>query len=121
MQRRSGTDWSSCAARVRTRQAINELYADDIVSIEAVAPQEGGEQVTNGIEGVLAKNQWFSENHEIHDASVAGPFPHDDRFAVLFKYDVTHKPSGQRMQMEEVGLFTVADGKVAKEEFFYSM
>ena len=51
-----------------------------------------------------------------------GPFPHgSDRFAVYFKYDVTNKPSGRRMQMNEIGLFTVRNGKVSKEEFFYDM
>jgi ketosteroid isomerase-like protein len=29
------------------------------------------------------------------------------------------KPSGQRMQMNEMGLFTVKDGKIVREEFFY--
>lgn len=49
-----------------------------------------------------------------------GPWPHgDDRFAVRFTYDITNKPSGMRMQMDEIGVFTVADGKVVREEFFY--
>jgi ketosteroid isomerase-like protein len=29
--------------------------------------------------------------------------------------------AGQRMQMEEVGLYTVEDGKIVREEFFYSV
>ena len=98
------------------------LYAENVESIEAVAPQAGGERVTKGIEGVRGKNQWWSENHEIHSASVEGPWPHgDDRFAVRFSYDVTNKPSGMRMQMDEIGLFTLEGGKVVKEEFFYTM
>ncbi len=66
------------------------------------------------------KNQWWSENHELHSTSVEGPWPHgDDRFAVRFAFDITHKPSGMRMKMDEIGLFTVSDGKVVREEFFY--
>lgn len=103
----------------KNMDAINELYADDVVSVEAADPPEG-ERTATGIDAVRGKNQWWVENHEVHDGSVKGPFPHgDDRFAVLFSYDVTHKPSGQRFNMEEVGLFTIADGKVAREEFFY--
>jgi ketosteroid isomerase-like protein len=49
------------------------------------------------------------------------PYPNDDRFAVRFTYDVTNKGSGQRFTMDEVGLFTVKDGKIVREEFFYSM
>jgi len=101
--------------------AINELYAEDVTSIEAAAPPEG-ERISKGIDAVRAKNEWWSENHEVHDASVKGPFPHgEDRFCVVFNYDVTNKPSGQRFPMEEVALFTLSGGKIAQEEFFYSM
>jgi ketosteroid isomerase-like protein len=40
---------------------------------------------------------------------------------VSFRFEVTHKPSGQRMKMQEMGLYTVAGGKIVKEEFFYDM
>ncbi|MEM9071882.1 MAG: nuclear transport factor 2 family protein, partial [Myxococcota bacterium] len=98
-------------------ESINTLYAEDVESVEAAAPPEG-ERAVKGIEAVRGKNQWWIENHEVHEASVEGPFPHgDEKFAVIFKFDVTNKPSGQRMKMEEVGVFTLKDGKVAKEEF----
>lgn len=105
----------------RHLDAINELYADGVVSIEAAAPPEGEREAT-GIDAVRGKNQWWVENHEVHDASVGGPFPHgDDRFCVHFKFEVTNKPSGERINMEEVGLYTIADGKITREEFFYTM
>lgn len=103
----------------RNVEAINELYADDIVSVEAAA-MEGMEQTMTGKEAILGKNQWWAENHEVHSAGVEGPYAHgDDRFALRFSYDVTNKPSGQRTQMDEVAIFTVRDGKIAKEEFYY--
>lgn len=103
-------------------ESINTLYSENIESIEAAEPQQGGQRVTKGIEGVRGKNQWWSENHEIHSAAVHGPYPHgDDRFAVRFEYDITNKPSGMRIQMDEVGIFTVESGKIVKEEFFYDM
>ena len=40
---------------------------------------------------------------------------------IHFTYDVTPKQSGKRMNMSEMGLYTVRDGKIAKEEFFYAM
>ena len=104
-------------------ESINTLYADDVESVEASAPPAGGDRVTKGKEGVIGKNQWWTENHEVHEASVEGPFPHgDDKFAVIFRYDITSKPmGGARLKMEEVGVFHVKDGKIAREEFFYSM
>lgn len=106
----------------RNLEAINEFYAESVVSVESVDPPEGGSRTMDGIQAVREKNQWWMDNHEIHSAGVEGPFPHgDDKFAIIFDFDVTNKPSGHRMAMKEVGVFTMADGKVAKEEFFYSM
>jgi ketosteroid isomerase-like protein len=105
----------------RNLDAINELYADDVVSVEAMDPPEGEREV-RGVDAVRGKNEWWAEQHEVHNASAAGPFPHgEDRFAVHYKYDVTFKPGDQRYSMEEVALYSVADGKVVREEFFYSM
>ena len=103
--------------------AINELYSDNIISVEAAAsPDAGMPREMNGKEAILGKNKWWAENHEIHSAEVNGPWPHgDNKFAVQFSYDVTFKPQSQRMQMNEIAVYEVQDGKVAREEFFYSM
>lgn len=94
------------------------LYADDAVSVEAFAPP-GGQKEAVGLAAIRAKSEWWVANHEIHYAYVAGPWPHGDRFIVGFQYDVTHKPSGQRMKMEEMGLYSIKNGKIVREEFFY--
>jgi len=104
--------------------AINELYADDVTSVEVCgSPQMPAEMA--GIDAIRGKNQWWMENHEVHSGSCTGPFPHGDQFIVVFNYDVTVKAQGpmkgQRMQMEEAGLYTVADGKIIREQFFYDM
>ena len=103
-------------------ECINTLYADNIESVEAAAPPAGGERVSKGIDAIRGKNEWWTENHEVHSAAVKGPYPHgEDKFAVRFEYDITNKPSGNRIQMDEVGVFTIAGGKIVKEEFFYDM
>ena len=99
-------------------QAIETLYSPDIVSVEA-AGMPGMPAEMQGRDAILGKNKWWVENHDIHSASCDGPYPHGDRFIVNFKYDITNKPSGKRMQMEEAALFTVRDGKIGREEFFY--
>ena len=48
-----------------------------------------------------------------------GPYVNGEQFALRFSLDVTQKANGQRMQMEEVGLYTLRDGKVAEERFFF--
>ena len=95
------------------------LYAEDAVSVEAFMPP-GSERTARGLAAIRAKGEWWVANHEVHSAVVAGPWPLDDKFIVGFKYDVTNKPSGKRMTMEEMGLYTVAGGKIVREEYFYN-
>ena len=95
------------------------LYAEEAVSVEAFAPP-GMDRESNGLAAIRAKGAWWVENHEIHSAIVAGPWPFDDRFIVGFKFDVTNKPSGRRMMMEEMALYSVQNGKIVREEFFYN-
>ena len=102
----------------KNMEAMETLYSPDIVSVEA-AEMPGMGREARGREAVLGKGKWWSGNHIVHSQEVEGPWPHGDRFIVRFKYDVTNKPSNKRLQMDELGLFTVANGKVVREEFFY--
>src|SRR5712691_3939349 len=97
-------------------KAIESLYAKDIVSVEPRAMENMPVEM-RGLDQVRGKTQWFMDNHEIHDSKVSGPFVARDKFVVQFDIDVTDKGSKKRMQMSEVGIYTVEDGKVAREEF----
>jgi len=100
-------------------EAINTLYSPDIVSIESMG-NETMPREQKGIDAIRGKNQWWGENNEVHSATVDGPFVgNDDKFAVYYNYDCTFKPTGQRSNMEEMALYTVKDGKVVREQFFY--
>ena len=101
-------------------ECLDKLYAKDAVSVEALSPPGGADRMTSGLDGIKAKGKSWGEANTVHKAEVAGPYPNEDRFAVRFTYDITNKPSGKRMTMDEVGLFTVKDGKIAREEFFYA-
>jgi ketosteroid isomerase-like protein len=115
-----GKKYAALCKEGKNETILDELFSKDAVSVEAGAPP-GQERAAKGIDAIRAKSKWWRENHTVHKVEVFGPYPHDDRFAVRFVYDVTHKPSSRRFAMDEVGLFTVANGKIAKEEFFYAM
>lgn len=104
----------------KNEEAKTSLYSSDIVSVEAgAAPGQSPESV--GLDKVLAKGKWWTDNHTIHSAKVEGPWPQGDRFVVRFTYDITQKQSGNRITMDEVGLYTVKGDKIVREEFFYAM
>jgi ketosteroid isomerase-like protein len=104
-------------------EAVDTLYAPDVVSVETHGTPEMPARM-EGIDAIRGKNRWWLDNHEIHSTEMGGPWPHGDRFITTMKIDVTAKVgpyAGKRMQFEEAGLYTVRDGKIAKEEFFFHM
>jgi SnoaL-like domain len=104
-------------------EAIDTLSSEKIVSVEAMG-NEAMPAVMEGLAAVRGKNEWWIANHEVHSATVEGPYPNGDRFAVIFEFEVTPKAgpqSGKRTKMKEVALYTAQDGKIVREEFFYSM
>lgn len=92
------------------------FWADDIVSIEAM---EGPMHEARGREAVHGKGEWWTANHEVHSFETHGPYLNGDQFALRFSIDVTRKQSGERVQMEEVGLYTVRGDKITEERFYY--
>ncbi|MBY0423943.1 MAG: hypothetical protein K2Q06_16690 [Parvularculaceae bacterium] len=99
---------------------LKTLYAADCVSIEAASPG-GGDVTARGIDAIKGKHDWWNNAHTVHAGSVEGPFIHGaDRFGLIFSMDVTDKESKRRMQMKELAIYTVAQGKIVREEFFYS-
>src|SRR5438876_546388 len=96
--------------------ALDDLYAKDIVSVEA-REMENMPAEMRGIDQVRGKTEWWEKNMEVHSAKVSGPFVARDTFVVQFDIDVTEKASKKRMQMSEVGIYKVKDGKVVCEEF----
>jgi ketosteroid isomerase-like protein len=92
------------------------LWSDDVVSIEAM---EGPMSVCRGRAAVMAKAEWWMANHEVHRFEAHGPYVNGDAFALRFVMEVTAKADGRRMAMEEVGLYTVRDGRIVEERFFY--
>jgi hypothetical protein len=104
-------------------EAVDTLYSPNIVSIEPIGgPDMPARQ--EGIKAIREKNEWWMKNHEVHSAEAEGPWPHGDRFIVRFKLDVTGKGgpmAGKRMNLDETALYTVKNGKITEEQFFYHM
>ena len=113
------------AGNAKVRENLDRLYAEDAVSVEPV--EMGMPRATTGREGIRGKHDWWEASFEEHETTAEGPFlmpaldGAPDRFAVIFGVDATHKESGERTQMKEVGLYTVEGGKIVREEFLGAM
>ena len=98
------------------KEALDTLYAKDIVSVEARS-MDGESPEKRGIDQVRGKTEWWTQNMQVHNVKVGGPFVAHERFVVQYDIDVTDKNSKKRMQLSEVGVYTVRDGKIVREEF----
>jgi hypothetical protein len=92
-------------------EALDQLYDKDIVSVEATAPESRGK------EEVRKKIDWWVNAMEVHSFKADEPFVAKDRFVVQYDVDVADKESKQRRHLSEVGVYTVKNGKIVREEF----
>ena len=99
---------------------MRNFYAPQIVSVET----DGKEWV--GKEPVIKKSEVFQANNNFHSQDLRGPFFFGDadantgKFAVFIALDLSPKSGGERVKHEEVGIYTVKDDVVTREEFFYN-
>jgi ketosteroid isomerase-like protein len=102
-------------------QAQRELYAQDAVSIEMPGAPAGALGDARGLEAIYEKGRQFAAGVEtMHSNEVSDPLVAGQWFSVTMTMDVTFKGRG-RVQMSELCVYHVRDGKVASEQFFYDM
>ena len=100
-------------------EAINELYDDDIVSIEPEGSPMAGKTV--GKEAVLeSTNRWFDSVEQLHSVEISDPLVSDGFFACTMKIDATYKEHGRNV-MNELCVYQVRDGRIVSDQFFYNM
>jgi hypothetical protein len=97
-------------------KAQKELFANDAISIEPYATPDFQKE-TKGLDAILEKGQKFSSMVEkYHDMEVSEPLLADNAFAVKMSMDLTMKGKG-RMNMSELCVYQVKDGKIVAESF----
>jgi hypothetical protein len=99
-------------------EVMQTMYAHDITSVEA-APNDAGISETTGKEAVIAKSKKWADENEIHGATCEGPYLAGNQFAVNFMFSITPKATGQRLDIHEIGVYTVENGLITREQFFY--
>jgi ketosteroid isomerase-like protein len=95
----------------------DELFAADCESIEPAGSM--GMQNVKGIEAIKQKGEMFNSMvAEMHGGFCTPPVVGGNFFSLGMGMDVTMKEGG-RMNMEEICVYEVRDGKIVKEQFYY--
>lgn len=96
--------------------AQRELYSKDVVSIEPFA-SPAFEKETRGLDAIIEKGRKFKAMIEqVHSGEVSDPIVAGSSFACIMRMDVTMKGEG-RMNMSELCVYDVKDGKIISEQF----
>ncbi|WP_415907151.1 SnoaL-like domain-containing protein [Oleiharenicola sp. Vm1] len=96
--------------------AQRELYADDAVSLEPAQTPAFAKE-TRGLAAIIEKGRKFDAMIEtLHALSVSEPVVATNSFACTMSLDVTMKGQG-RMQMKELCVYQVKDGRIVSEQF----
>jgi len=102
----------------KNAQAINELYDDNIVSVEPEGSPMAGK--TEGKQAVLdGTNRWYDSVQELHSAEISDPIVTGNFFACAMNVDATYKEHGRNV-MNEICVFEVKDGRIIHSQFFYN-
>ena len=97
--------------------AQSELFSEDAVSVEA-HPTPAFDKETKGKQAIKEKGEkWNEMVSETHNVEVSDPIVADNSFACSMRMDVTMKQHG-RVDMTELCVYKVKDGKIIEEQFF---
>lgn len=100
-------------------QAVKELYAPNIVSVE---PEGVPNRIVTGLEAIAQKGKIFQAMIEnINSSKISDPIVADNIFSCAMMMNVKRKDIPVPIDMNEICVYTVADGKIVKEEFFYTV
>ncbi|OCX52063.1 hypothetical protein BEL04_11190 [Mucilaginibacter sp. PPCGB 2223] len=104
----------------KREQIVDELYGQDIICKEPEhALAMGIPTTTRGLEAVKAKAKARAAMiAEIHGDFCSEPLIAGNFFSVVLGRDLTLKGK-PRMNLQEIGVFEVKEGKIVSEQFFY--
>ena len=107
------------AAMLRNQIRDREIW-DKWWDGDRIASIEGDGSTWTGREALNAKNEAWEAENEILGFEIKGPFVGATGFALHFDVKIKNRANGETMQMAEVAVYTVENGKVVREEFMYS-
>ena len=99
-------------------QTVKELYSPNIVSVE---PEGVPNRIVKGLEAIAEKGKNFEARIErVNKSVITDPIVANNIFSCAMLMNVNMKDVPVPIDMDEICVYTVADGKIVKEEFFYT-
>ncbi len=99
--------------------AGEKFWSMDVTSAEPNHLSHDLPTRVSGIEAVRRKIRARFAQARIEDLGIDGPFVTGDQFALFLDMLITNPASGLATPFTEIAIFTVRDGRIVEESFFY--
>lgn len=100
-------------------QVYTELY--DAEKIESLEPKGATFETVTGMEGLIKKGEaWNATVEQVLSSEVSDPVVAENFFAITMKMKAKLKDVPEPIQMDEVCVYHVENGKIVLEQFFYT-
>ena len=99
--------------------AGNRYWAEAVTSFEPCDLSTDIPANISGIDAARGKAQFRFGEGCIEDLGIDGPFITGDQFALFLDMLITDPATGTARPLTEIAIFTVRDGQIIEERFFY--
>jgi hypothetical protein len=96
------------------------FWSPDVTSVEPEALSGATPAAVSGKAAARAKRSARFGTARIDDLGIDGPFVTGDQFALFLDMLLTDPASGQAQPFAAIAIFTVRDGRIIEERFFYA-
>ncbi len=113
------SDYAALMAAGETLAAAEKYWASDIIVLEPANFESDGPAIAIGKPAALARlTRWLAVN-AMSEMLIDGPFITGDQFALFIDMEITRRATGERQPFSEIATYTVSEGQIVEERFFY--
>lgn len=112
-------DYAAMLAAGEALAAARKYWAEDIVCLAPDEQPSSQPVLATGKAAALARLALWLEGNATAEVLIDGPFITGDQFALFIDMEITRRATGAREPFSEFATYTVRDGQIVEERFFY--
>ncbi|MFT5329959.1 MAG: hypothetical protein ACI9TB_001116 [Parasphingorhabdus sp.] len=113
------SDYAALMAAGETLAAAEKYWASDIIALEPARSESDRPAIAKGKPAALARLMHWLETNAMSELLIDGPFITGDQFALFIDMEITRRATGRCEPFSEIATYTVRDGQIVEERFFY--
>ena len=116
-------DYAALMAAGEPLVAAEKYWASDIIALEPVKSGSNSPAVATGKPAALTRLKRWLDDNAMSEVLIDGPFITGNQFALFIDMEITRltngRATGKRQPFSEIATYTVCDGLITEERFFY--